>query len=413
MRQRVMEDSSVGATVLRICSVSTKAHEFVDYGEKYRRNVSLELNPGRNPLLHPLPVGVGLIHVRALGHNDTLHYLLCSKGAPALLLVHTNSNSSTVEVDWSVFLSANASGSVRVEPESAVLYSNSLIFTRLWEYDDVNDTAEPELLPVSSFLQPYELQNFTWGDLNQTLDHAAHTAQLCGGDSSESFINGSLCLKFSAFDSAGRVKDWPSLLHNANSSQVRVWLDGVTPRANRTRFSLELQTVGDANPLTRVNVLQSIDDEYTPSIFKVSQWVSSPVNFTSPILGYAQWKPVAYRKASPVFEDATPCHHSTPVPVTRRPPSGLALAYFGEELHATGLNISFSIAGDPFYNTTNYLSWAVLVGLGSPPVDSFSPLVLGIMAVGLGTPLLIILIGGVCVCVSKNRTPVQVYQPIN
>uniref|UniRef100_A0A3P9A8K8 Glycosylated lysosomal membrane protein n=1 Tax=Esox lucius TaxID=8010 RepID=A0A3P9A8K8_ESOLU len=329
---------------------------FIDYGENYRRNVSLELNPGLNSSLTPPPLGVGLIHVRALGQNDTLHYLFCSLGAPALLLVHTNSTSSKVEVDWPVFLSANASGSLRVTPESTVLHRNALIFTRLWEYSDVNDTAEPELLPFSSFFQPYELQNFTWGDLRKKLDPTAHTALLCGGDSSESFSNGSLCLKFSAFGSVGREKGWPSLLHNANSSQVRVWLDGVTPRSNRSRFSLELQSVGSTNPLTRVNVLQSIDDEYTPSIFKVAQWVSSPGNSSSPILSYAQWKPVAYRKASPVFEDATPCHHSTPVAIAQRPPSGLVLAYFGEGRQTTGLNITFSIAGDPFYNTTNYLS---------------------------------------------------------
>ncbi|KAL0962286.1 hypothetical protein UPYG_G00338130 [Umbra pygmaea] len=384
----------------------------IDYSEIYQRNVSLELNPGLNSSLTSLPPGVGLLHARALGNNDTLHYLLCSLGAPALLLVHTNSKSSKVEVDWPAFLSTNASGSLRVTPENSVLYSNALVFTRLWEYSDTNDTGEPEHLPASSFFQPYELQNFTWRDMNNTLDPTAHTAMLCGGDGSENFSNGSFCLKFSAFDSVAREKSWPSLLHNANSSQVRVWLDGVTPRDNKSRFSLELQAVGDTQPMTRVNVLLSIDDEYTPSIFKVSQWVSL-VNTTSPVLSYAQWKPVAYRKASPLFEDATPCHHSTPVTIAQRPPSGLVLAYFKGEPHTTGLNITFSIAGDPFYNTTNYLSWTVLIGLGSPPVDSFSPLVVAIMTVGLGTPLLIILVGSACVCVRKKRLQPQVYQPIN
>ncbi|CAB1351058.1 unnamed protein product [Coregonus sp. 'balchen'] len=367
---------------------------FIGNGENYRRNVSLELNPGLNSSLKPLPPGVDLLHVRALGKNNTLHYLLCSQGAPALLLVHTSSASSKVEVDWPAFLVQNTTGSLKVTPESSVLYSNALVFTRLWEYDDVNDTADPEHLPPSSFFQPYELQNFTWDDLNKTLDPTAHTALL-------------------SFDAEGRDQGWPSLLHNANSSQLRVGLDGVLPRSNRSRFSLELQVVGGTQPMSRVDVLRSIDDEYTPSIFKVSQWVSSPVNSTSPVLGYAQWKPVAYRRPSPVFEDATPCRHSTPVPIAQLPPSGLVLAYFGGERQTSGLNMTFSIAGDPFYNTTNYLSWTVLVGLGSPPVDSFSPLVLVIMAVGLGTPLLIILLGGVCVCVRKNRLQPQVYQPIN
>ncbi|KAK6327499.1 hypothetical protein J4Q44_G00031440 [Coregonus suidteri] len=94
--------------------------------------------------------------------------------------------------------------------------------------------------------------------------------------------------------------------------------------------------------MNRVDVLRSIDDGYTPSIFKVS-------------------------------------HPASPL----RP--GAGLFWRGASDHRSD---------HPFYNTTNYLSWTVLVGLYSPPVDSFSPLVLVIMAVGLGTPMLIILLGG-------------------
>ena len=71
------------------------------------------------------------------------------------------------------------------------------------------------------------------------------------------------------FDSEGRVESWPRLLHSANSSQVDVWLDGILPQSNNSRFLLELQSVGAAYPLSRVDVHQSIDDEFTPSIFKV------------------------------------------------------------------------------------------------------------------------------------------------
>lgn len=71
------------------------------------------------------------------------------------------------------------------------------------------------------------------------------------------------------FESGGRDHSWPRLLHTANSSQLRVWLDGMLPRATRSRFLLELRAVGDPSPLSRVEVHRSIDDEFTPSIFKV------------------------------------------------------------------------------------------------------------------------------------------------
>lgn len=54
----------------------------------------MEMNPGA---LTP-PPGGDLLHVRAMGNNDTLHFLFCSLGAPTLLLIHTNTSSSSVKV---------------------------------------------------------------------------------------------------------------------------------------------------------------------------------------------------------------------------------------------------------------------------------------------------------------------------
>ncbi len=92
--------------------------------------VSVELNPGLTPP-SVLPPGVGLVHVRGLGLNDTLHFLLCNSGAPALLMVHTNSTQSEVHVDWPAFINRSSSGSLRVDPPSSVRYSSALVFTRV------------------------------------------------------------------------------------------------------------------------------------------------------------------------------------------------------------------------------------------------------------------------------------------
>ncbi|XP_059205253.1 glycosylated lysosomal membrane protein [Centropristis striata] len=369
------------------------------------RKVTVALNPGApSP-----PRGGELLHVRAEGDNDTLHFLFSSQGAPALLLVHTNTSSSTVTVNWPQFEARNISGSLKVEPESSVLYSTAVVFSRLLEYDDVNDTAEPtfDLFP------PYELQNFTWSRLNLS----GPTALLCGAAAGPAFAGGSLCVQLSVFGSEGRGQSWPRLLHTADSAQLAVWLDGVLPRATRSRFLLELQTVGGAYPPDRVEVHRSIDDEFTPSIFKVSRWLSVE-NGSSEVLGFLQWKPVAYRRAAPALEDATPCRHSEPQPrsgAAAAEASGLVLAFY-EAPRAFGLNVSFGLAGEPFYNSTKFFSWTVLLGTGDPPVDSFSPLVLAMMAVGLGTPLLLLLVGGVCVCVLKRAAAsasAAAYEPIN
>ncbi|XP_056597865.1 glycosylated lysosomal membrane protein [Triplophysa dalaica] len=381
---------------------------FIGGGDSFRRKVSVEVNPGLKPP-STLPPGVNLVHVRALGQNDTLHFLFCNQGAPSLLLVHTNTTESTVHVNWPEFINRSSSGGLQVEPQSSVQYSRALIITRLWEYSDVNNTADPQHTSESSFYPPYELQDFIWSEFNQS----DHRIRICGGDrTAASFTNGTFCLQISAFESEGRESAWPGLLHNSNSSQLRVSLEGVTARVNYSRFSLELQSVGDSGFLGRVDVHRSIDDEYTPSIFKVSQWVSFPVN-SSRVWGYAQWKPVAYRKSSPVTEDATPCRHSEPVPIARPPPSALIQAYFSHGPQTYGLNVSFGIAGDAFYNATNYLSWTVLMGVGDPPVDSFSVFIICIMAVGLGTPLVLIIVGVVFLWVRKRTSQSSGYEAIN
>ncbi|KAF0024106.1 hypothetical protein F2P81_022908 [Scophthalmus maximus] len=140
-----------GVSFLILVSVLTSCRS------SFTRQLSIQLNPGS-----PLPPPDGdLLHVRAVGDNDTLHFLFCSQGAPALLLVHTNSSSSAVQVDWPLFLASNTSGGLHVEPESSLL-----------EYDDVNNTADP----TSDLFPPYELRDVAWSRLNLS----GLTAQLCG-----------------------------------------------------------------------------------------------------------------------------------------------------------------------------------------------------------------------------------------
>ncbi len=72
------------------------------------------------------------------------------------------------------------------------------------------------------------------------------------------------------FDSVGRDQVRPNLRHNANSSQLRVWLDGVTPQGDNSRFALEFQSVVDSGFRERVYVSSFIDDEYKPFFFQVN-----------------------------------------------------------------------------------------------------------------------------------------------
>ncbi|KAK3526471.1 hypothetical protein QTP70_029645 [Hemibagrus guttatus] len=380
---------------------------FVWHGDTFTRKVSLEMNPGLTPPSAP-PPGISMLHARALGRNDTLHFLLCSGGAPALMLIHTHSTESILKVNWTKFLSSDPVGSVKVEPESSVQYRGALVFTRLWEYDEVNSTAQ-------EVLSPYELQDFAWEDVNKTVDYTHHTAQLCGRHTYYS-SQASLCLHFSLYESSGRETAWPGLLHNANSSQLRILLKDFIPRTNQSHFGLELQTVSEASEpglQTQVHIHKSIDDEYTPSIFQVSEWVW-PHDNSSSTVGFSQWKPVVYKKSVPAIEDAVPCSHSEPISLPQAPPSRIIPACFAQNPLTHGLNVTFNMTTVPTPNSTHFLSWTMLAGFGTPPSDFFSSLVIGIMAIGLGTPLVLLVVGGVYICVRKRkRDTFGQYESIN
>uniref|UniRef100_A0A8C5P2P3 Glycosylated lysosomal membrane protein n=1 Tax=Jaculus jaculus TaxID=51337 RepID=A0A8C5P2P3_JACJA len=72
----------------------------------------------------------------------------------------------------------------------------------------------------------------------------------------------------------------------------------------------------------------------------------------------------------------------------------------------------------PGYWDQHYLSClfpscsrSMLLGVGHPPVDALSPLVLGIMAVALGAPGLMLLGGGLVLLLSHRQH--SEYQSIN
>lgn len=85
----------------------------------------MQLNPGWNSS------SVNLLHVQAVGPGDTLHYVWSSIGAPAVLLVATESASSVLRINWTQLLSPTPAGAVWIDPPSSVIYSAAIVFTKV------------------------------------------------------------------------------------------------------------------------------------------------------------------------------------------------------------------------------------------------------------------------------------------
>ncbi|NXM20081.1 GLMPB protein, partial [Ploceus nigricollis] len=201
----------------------------------------MEYNPGWNSS------SVNLLHVRAVGPGDSLHYVWSSIGAPSVLLVATQSPSSALRVNWTQLLSPNPAGAVWIDPPDSVVYSTAVVFTKLFEFSEAKPLGE-------LFYPTYDLSEFSWDSLNHSLNHTALTAELSGAPATDpggAFSNGSLAFRVTAYEAGGRAGRLPSLLHTADSSQLEFILAGVAPRGNSSRFLLEVATVEAAGAARR------------------------------------------------------------------------------------------------------------------------------------------------------------------
>ncbi|XP_057582456.1 glycosylated lysosomal membrane protein isoform X1 [Hippopotamus amphibius kiboko] len=349
-----------------------------------------------------------LLHIRAVGTNSTLHYVWSSLGPPAVLLVATNTPNSTLSVNWSLLISSHPDGGLMVLPKESIQFSSALVFTRLFEFDSTN-TSDTAAKPPGKSYPPYSLANFTWNNISDSLDPATLSATFRGHPSHDptgAFANGSLAFRVQAFSRSGRPAQPPRLLHTADTCQLEVALVGASPQGNRSLFGLEVAALGQGPDCPSVQEQRSIDDEYTPAVFQLDQllWGSLPS-------GFMQWRPVAFSQKQGSRESAMPCQASPLYPtLAYLPQSPIVRAFFGPQ-NFCAFNLTFGASTGPGYWDQHYLSWSMLLGVGTPPVDALSPLVLGIMAVALGAPALMLLAGGLFLLLAHRRH--SEYQPIN
>lgn len=368
------------------------------------RQVSLEVVPN----LEGPPQN--LLHIRAVGPNSTLHYVWGSLGPPAVLLVATNTPHSALSVNWSRLLSDEPEGGLMVLPKDSVQFSSALVFTRLFEFDGTN-TSTTAAEPPGKPYPPYPLAKFFWDNITDSLDPATLSATFRGrpiDDPTGAFANGSLAFRVQAFSRSGRPAQPPHLLHTADTCQLEVALVGAAPRGNRSLFSLEVATLGQGPNCPSMQEQRSIDDEYAPAVFQLDQLLWGPLPS-----GFMQWRPVAFSQEQGGRESALPCH-ATPLHPTLAyllPQSPIVRAFFGSQNNFCAFNLTFGASTGPGYWDRHYLSWSMLLGMGTPPVDTLSPLVLGIMAVALGAPGFMLLAGGLFVLLGPRRY--SEYQPIN
>ncbi|XP_013793986.1 glycosylated lysosomal membrane protein A-like [Limulus polyphemus] len=377
---------------------------------KLTRKLNMTLNPNCS-----LPEckgetdnSINLVHVTAEGDSDVLHYVWSSVGAPSVLIACTSLN-STLEIDWKNLLNeSEVEGSINFSEKP--YYSLGLVLAKIWQFNDTEDVGKLDSGSNISF--PLPLMEMQWENINRTMhcsnNHCSAVFHTLSSDPKYFLPNGSFSFEVTAHSHDGRSNILPHLDHTANSSQLNIVLNGMNSEFNGSRFALEFiligsDTITEKESNVEIESQKSIDDEYTPGIFERDVLMTPASHFTGSG-GYLQWKPVCYTKDERTIAHSTESYSYGIQKTNNSLPFSITKAFFNSSLPPNSLsafNISFGSSGDGFYLKTNYTSWSMTVGYGRPPSDQFSLMIILIISIGLGTPLILMVVWGVGFCVQK------------
>ncbi|RZF37484.1 hypothetical protein LSTR_LSTR005359 [Laodelphax striatellus] len=397
----------------------------LSYISAHERKLSTYVNPGCS-----LPPGstrtcddLLLVHIRSEGASDTLHHIWDFSRHPSLMLALTEKNSS-LRVDWPAYVGAGAHS---VSFTSRPLYVISVVVAGIIEFNDTDDSGamrdatnqESRLIGIDG-VQWRLVQPIT-NDSNTVL--MAVEAQLAN----HTDANGTAPVQITmgAFGGEKRDSDLPHMLHSSNMSQMDITLDHLPPTYPRSRFGVSLlaATSDPGNATLRYADTRNIDDEYAPGVFKMVELLSSGVksqkfelldddddssNSSSEIQygGYVQWRPVVYTAPSRDDSQATrSVHYGIAACCSDLSQLRHMLPYklFGNDSDVAYqmTNVTFGQPEDGFYNKTRFASWTFVVGIGSPAEETLSSFVMHMVLLGLGLPLVLVVLGMLCITVRR------------
>ncbi|XP_014784683.1 glycosylated lysosomal membrane protein [Octopus bimaculoides] len=357
----------------------------------HSRKISTDMNWGKS-----CPKNVTLVYTKAVGNDDTLHYIYSSAELMSLLAIKTV-NDAKLKLSCS-----EMPPSVTLESPTSEIYSFGIIFNQIIAYNDSSDSAN---LLGSNYT---EWQNYSTGDMiwkisqNKTKPNENLVVL-------ESFRgNGSFQFAFQVSDDV-RQTQLPHLQLNDNLTLVGFSADGVPADFVNSRFALNATYISSYQSKFDINSVKSLDDEYTPGVFKVTTWSSHKKSYHS----FMQWKSVCYLTNKYERKDSS----SVQVYDLRNSTAGavnesVAFKFFKmrHDISMKSTYISFGLANDEkYYNTTQFTSWFFITGFGEAPVEKISVAAIIIIAVGLGLPVLLIILGGAFLCWKKRRSD---YTPV-
>lgn len=191
--------------------------------------------------------------------------------------------------------------------------------------------------------------------------------------------------------------------------QVDIVAMNISSSYKNPRIAFELFMVSSENKTEgsyTMNRVRNLDDEFTPGIFDVYNLVS-PRSVNDIKGSFIQYRPVCYVSKARSVSSSTESRHGYPTNIEDKGDPfkfTLPFAFHGYGIHSRlhqAINITFGVPGDGFYSKTNYISFSYLMGVSTPPLEGLSPFVITFAVIGLGVPLLVLIVGGTYVAVKR------------
>ncbi|XP_063695819.1 glycosylated lysosomal membrane protein B-like [Culicoides brevitarsis] len=374
--------------------------------DKIKRKLTAVLNPDCPAEFCGSDRKINVMHVTADSDRDRIHYLWSFAGKPSFLMAFGDLNSS-MSIDWASFLgfSNGTEKSVTITPEPK--YATITVLNQIFEFNDPADhgdflnVTDKNILPLDTSLFGYEFNGST-----VTPEFVEFKVKATKYHNTPNITNiGAVIYTVQCYGDKGHGGNYPHLLHNSNNTQVDVVFDRFKQKKSfkSPRLAIEMAfattDTKDSNATFHITKRRTLDDEHTPGIFELDTLVSPH--------SYIEYRPVSYTKPVRDVSDSTDTHLSKIVDATDEfMYKSLVYAYFGfnENHMLKSVNVSFGAVNDGFYSKTNYTSFAFLIGLGQPPTEELSPLVMAITFVGLGIPAVLFVLGATCILVKRVRT---------
>ncbi|XP_015366639.1 PREDICTED: glycosylated lysosomal membrane protein B-like [Diuraphis noxia] len=322
-----------------------------------------------------------LTYIRADGDNDTIHFVLDATLKPSLVVIITKKDAA-IKVNYT----SDPNNSINFT--RSPLYTFASVFNNLYEFNDVNDTAN--MKNADNFLK-MDFKKFNW-NTSQSLKNNNESVEIilsansyrAPGINKSGIV--SITLKVCGKKDTGSLL--PHLVHTPDSGELTLTLNNLNTNFTKSRFAVELLT-SSSFPFNKSEELSSntfSDDKLSGGTF-LNYLLNAKGNVEGG--GFLSWKPVVYKAEN---THALNSSSTTQYDVQDHPFEndwintplykmyGNSLFGNNSQLLLKSINVSFGQPNDEFYIKSNYTYWTFLVGIGTPPQTILGFLELSIIA---------------------------------